>query len=304
MAFQSVLPPTTVRPKSQALLVPELLNFTQALTGNFSLSTVLLVGATFQALLTLLIPSYYTLLPTLLVLGSRLTYTLLITYHIIPNPYLKDSLLHRTSAQVPDKTGQFSSNGASEGVVCFHLGAKLNHPLGIFSPNAKGLGDRFNAMIRELDANKATNGFLGGSNWTSFDERGATETSFISYWRSIEDIHSFGYGETHRKAWEWWNKLTKEESQHIGINHEIFAAGPGQWEAVYLNQQPSLLGATSYLRKGDKEMGGMVGDTWVGGLVDASKGKLKGSAGRLGWQPERLYEKKGYQPTEEVYAKA
>ena len=304
MSFQPVLPPVTERPKSQARHQSESLNFTQALTRNFSLSTVLLVGATFQALLTLLIPSYFTLLPTILILASRLTYTLLITYHLVPNPYLKDSILHRTSAQVPDATGHFSSTGASEGVVCFHLGAKLNHPLGIFSPNAKAIGDRFNAMLRELDANKATNGYLGGSNWTSFDERGATETSFISYWRSIEDIHSFAYGETHREAWEWWNSLTKEESQHIGINHEIFAAGPGQWEAVYFNQQPTFLGATSYLRKGDKELGGVVGDTWVGALVDASKGKLRASAGRLGWQPERLYEKTGYQPTEEVYARA
>ena len=53
---------------------------------------------------------------------------------------------------------------------------------------------------------------------------------------------------------------------------------------MYTNFQPTGLGAATYLRRGDKgEMeGGVVEDCWVSPLVDARRGKLARSSGRLG----------------------
>ncbi|KAJ0420801.1 hypothetical protein BJY00DRAFT_312726 [Aspergillus carlsbadensis] len=146
-------------------------------------------------------------------------------------------------------------------------------------------------MISELDDNMGSNGFLGGSHWQSYDKRGALENNFIAYWRSIEDVHRLAYGGKHRKAWDWYNSLPKEQSAVLGMNHEIFSSEPGQWQAISGNLQPTLLGATTYLKKGDKMIGGTVEDKWVSALVDARRGKLRTSAGRLGWQLDVLENK-------------
>jgi heme-degrading monooxygenase HmoA len=301
MAFDPVVPPRTKAPHTQAVATGALRQLKFNILNNFSVSSWLLLGGCLFLPIAIFLPALYILAPLVLILLGRLAYTLLITFHIIPNPYLKNSILHRTAALVPDENGNFSDEAGAEPVVCFHLGAKYNHPLGIFAPNVKELGDHFEGMLKELDSSLGHQGFLGGSFFYSPDRDGIMELTFISYWRTIDAIHNFAYGPLHRKAWEWWNGLTQKESMHLGINHEIFAAGPHQWEAIYLNHQPTLLGACTYLRKGDKLVGGTVPDTYLNGLMDARKGKLRGSAGRLGWQPTKLYEKHGAEPPPPAY---
>jgi len=284
-ALRPLLPPLASRPRSQGRRPSANLSFANFLKGNFSLSTLLLLGGALQLLLTFIIPPIYALLPVLTVLAFRFTHTLLVTYHIIPNPYLKDSISGRFAAAIPSPDGSITVH-PTEKVVCFHLGAKLNHPLGIFSPHAKQFVDHFGGMTRQLDElPQSESGYMGGSNWTSYDERGAVETTFISYWRDMESLHRFAYSDIHRKGWEWWNKLPKEEGVHLGVNHEIFEAEPGKWEAVYLNQQPSLLSGT--VHQGEDGM-------WRVGAVDASRGKMRNSAGRLGWRPDVLAKKYEY----------
>ncbi len=69
----------------------------------------------------------------------------------------------------------------------------------------------------------------------------------------------------------------------------MYEAEPGHWENVYVNFQPTGLGATTYLRRGDgKVEGGMVGDEWISPLIDASKGRFKASSGRLGMKETRF----------------
>jgi hypothetical protein len=46
------------------------------------------------------------------------------------------------------------------------------------------------------------------------------------------------------------------------------------WESIYVNCQPTGLGTTSYLKKGDKLVTGVVADEWISLVVDASEGKL------------------------------
>ena len=291
MPFTLSVPPSARKPVSQSREISELQSLRFYILNGVSMTSWLLIGGALFLPIAMFVQPLYVLLPILAILIGRFTYCLLVTFHLLPNPYLKDSILHRTSAQIPNLDGEFSETGASEKVVCFHLGAKYNHPLGALAPNVKELGDRFSAMNKNLDENLGSNGYMGGSIMYNVDARGAIELSFISYWRSIEAIHEFAYGPIHRSAWDWWNGMTENQSKHIGINHEIFAADPGQWEAIYVNHQPTMLGATTFLKKGDKMIGGTLDDQWIKPLMEANKGKLRSSAGRLGWQPEKLYEK-------------
>lgn len=64
--------------------------------------------------------------------------------------------------------------------------------------------------------------------------------------------------------------------------HEVFEAPKGMWEAVYINFQPTLLGATTYLKKDGELQGGEVKEEWVSGLLDANRGTMRTSAGRRG----------------------
>lgn len=66
-----------------------------------------------------------------------------------------------------------------------------------------------------------------------------------------------------------------------------------------MNFQPTGLGATSFLRRGEGEVeGGKVADEWIGPLVDARRGKVRSSAGRLGRGATKYDEGR---PTGEVY---
>lgn len=55
-----------------------------------------------------------------------------------------------------------------------------------------------------------------------------------------------------------------------------------------MNFQPTGLAATTYLRRENGTVeGGKVSEEWISPLVDANKGKLKSSAGRLGRSPTK-----------------
>ncbi|EXJ65866.1 uncharacterized protein A1O5_11107 [Cladophialophora psammophila CBS 110553] len=295
MAFKSTLPPFEKRPRSQSNWPSASTRLFYAIRENFSVSTWMLLGALLQSLVILVIPRFYAMLPSILVLGARLAETMAITWGRKRNHYLDDALLYRTSPQIPDEDGSFHEEASEEKLAVFMLGAKVNHPMGIFAPNVKTVGDYLTKMIEDLEAENTDLGFYGGSTWTSQDKNGATEVLNLSYWRSAEDIHKFAYGDLHREGWDWWNKHVKENN-HIGINHEIFEVDRKHWEAIYVNFQPTLLGATTYLKKGDKMMGGTVEDQWISPLIGARSGKLRSSAGRLGRRPEELYEKHGLAP--------
>ncbi|KEF51320.1 uncharacterized protein A1O9_12670 [Exophiala aquamarina CBS 119918] len=290
MAFESFLPASSKRPRSQHRWPSQSAQLLYVIRENFSLSTWLLIGALIQSAIVMVIPRLYAFLPAFLVLAARLVDSLAITYGFKRNHYLDEAIIHRVAPQIPDENGIFSENPSNEKVVVFMLGAKSNHPLGVFAPRFKETGDFLSNMTRALDKNAVENGFFGGSAWTNQDKNGAREFLFISYWRSTEDVHKFAYLPVHREAWDWWN-ATVAQNDHIGINHEIFEVDRHHWEGVYLNFQPTLLGATTYLKKGDKMIGGTVEDQWISPLIDARKGKLRSSAGRLGHDPQKNAEK-------------
>ncbi|KPI42521.1 uncharacterized protein AB675_9799 [Cyphellophora attinorum] len=286
MAFTPILPPSAKRPRSEAARSSGLLN---ALSDIYPLTTWLLVGGSLQALLSLITNSWYTAVPVLTLLVLKFLDTLAIHFNLKKNPYLQAAILHRTAPVIPDSDGTISTEAADEKIVVFILGFKVNHPSGLFAPYLKDIGDANSAMWKELGRTAPDSGYLGSSSWSSRDARGGVHLMTLSYFRSTDDLHRFAYGPTHRAIWDKWNKWNKAgKVDHLGINHEIFEVEKHKWEAVYLNFQPTQLGATSFLRKGDKMVGGVVDDQWVGSLMDASKGKLRTSAGRLGRDPNAL----------------
>ena len=233
-----------------------------------------------QSLLFLVLPTLYAALPALLLLLVKIADTVLVSAGIMKNPYLRGSIQTRVSSQLPDSNGEIKAPG-QEKIAVLLLGNKTNHPLGIFAPGVRDLGDHFMGMMKELYGDQESTGFLGASQWEHTDDNGIAEGVNISYWRSIEDVHRFAHGPVHRRAWNWWDKNAKDFA-HIGLMHEVFEAPAGMWEGVYLNFQPTLIGSTTVLKKGDKLEGGQVSDEWIRPLVDASRGPMRQSKGRRG----------------------
>lgn len=128
---------------------------------------------------------------------------------------------------------------------------------------------------------------LGISLWHQTDTQGALSNLTISYWKSVAHVHEYALGHKHRAALRWYIEQG-EKIKHVGIFHEVYQVPKGGWEAVYVNWQPVLLGATSFL-KGveDGEKGAVEGEQkegaeWISPLVDARVGDLRRSKGRMG----------------------
>jgi hypothetical protein len=75
---------------------------------------------------------------------------MLITYGVIPNPYLAKAIPKKSTAQVMDRNGNFPGPG-KEKIAVLLLGAKSNHPLGVFAPDFGTVGNFLQKMTKELE---------------------------------------------------------------------------------------------------------------------------------------------------------
>lgn len=249
---------------------------------NFPPINYLLIGASLQALAVYFFSNgRYVLLISTVALLARVINVLLQAYGITKNPYLEEVFPGRTTALIPDEdTGEITTP-SSKKIAVLHLGAKSNHPFGYLAPQFVKVGEWVGKMNHEMDAGEVK-GFLGQTTFHRQDERGAPEVQLISYWESIEDLWAFAHSGSHRECWQWWEKTIKENG-YVGINHEIFEAEANNWENIYVNFQPTMMGATTFMRRGGKTLeGGVVADEWITPLVDARRGKLAKSSGRMG----------------------
>lgn len=64
---------------------------------------------------------------------------------------------------------------------------------------------------------------------------------YVSYWRSLEDLHRFNLSPFHMEIRRWWNGNLKN-MPHLGIFHETYSVEPHQWETIYENFHPMGLG--------------------------------------------------------------
>lgn len=213
--------------------------------SQFTFTTWMLIGATIQSVLFLLpVRPFYILLPAITTLLYRLLTDILMSRGFIHNTYLDDVIQGKYTAVFPSNTPDSKSETREEDVCIFLLTARNNHPLSLLAPNWKEFGDFFPPMLADLEANAATNGFLGGSSWLSSSDRHTQNELLITmYFRSAADVHAFAHSPVHRAGWDWYNALLKKGgAKHIGISHEIYHTKKGGWETIYGNTAPNSLG--------------------------------------------------------------
>jgi hypothetical protein len=247
----------------------------------------LTLGAVAQTLVFFILPSRYALIPiTILTLHSILSTTIQV---LRPrNDYNDDVVFARTSAQPPkpsynpnnlDERPVFGSKPATEPLVVFHLGFRSNHPLGPFAPGVKDLGKHFAAMNESLVAEAEKYGLVGHSAWRAAERGNHNSTMVVFYFRNIEGLNAFAHDPIHRAGWDWYHSYVKNTGhKHIGIYHETFSVKAGDYETIYENMPPSLLGRTNWPIR--NESTGK--EEFVVPLVDCRTGQLRGQLNRLG----------------------
>jgi Domain of unknown function (DUF4188) len=99
-------------------------------------------------------------------------------------------------------------------------------------------------MLRELGKNPEL-GYLGGEGWF-----GRT-TIMVQYWRSTDALVEYAKSRdaAHLPAWRAFNKLVGTNGD-VGIWHETYSVGPGDYESIYVNMMPFGLGKAGRLTPG------------------------------------------------------
>lgn len=102
-------------------------------------------------------------------------------------------------------------------------------------------------MIRELSLRPEL-GFLGGKTWF-----GRTIV-LIQYWRSFEDLENYAKARdlSHLPAWADFNRKIGNDGT-VGIYHETYRIRPGQYENVFVNMPPTLLGDCTTLTEANSQ---------------------------------------------------
>ncbi|KAK1495182.1 hypothetical protein CTAM01_08637 [Colletotrichum tamarilloi] len=245
---------------------------------GFNLSTLLAIGALMQCFLFSTIPAKYAVIPALAMGLSSIVSTILDTRSEKSNPFMKGVVRGRTSAQFPDpSTGAIPAVAASQSLVVFHLGVRFNHPMGLLCPGGREIGQYFREMNKDLAQRASEYGLYHVSNWLGADGPRNNSLLNIYYFRDVEGLNKFAHDPIHRKGWDWYNGI-KQQYNHIGIYHESFVTNAGQYETIYGNMKPLLLGAASVECQSEETKD----KVWVNTLVDANVGPLRGMMRRMG----------------------
>lgn len=187
----------------------------------------------------------------------------------------------RVTAQFPETAHHFGTTAAAHPVLAFHLGMHINHPLGLLAPGGKEIGMHFQSMLTELQARREEYDALTFTQWRGGSHSGRISILLIGYFRSAEGLNKFAHGEVHRAGWDWYNRFVRETGyRHLGIYHESFLARKGDWETIYADCEPTLLGEAVVNVKEEEEKGeGKC--KWVRTLVSADHPNLRTQVKRL-----------------------
>jgi hypothetical protein len=96
-------------------------------------------------------------------------------------------------------------------------------------------------MIAELERQPEL-GFLGANTWF-----GRT-TLMVQYWRSFEQLETYAKAreKAHLPAWAAFNR-TVGANGDVGIFHETYKVASGDYENIYANMPPIMLGRATGL---------------------------------------------------------
>lgn len=261
------------------------------------------MGALLQTVALAVLPARYALLPVALLVGRAVITTILQVRAPQTNPFLYNIIPGRTTAQLPlpspseeNKTSapssllstrRFGTQAASQPLVVFHLGARINHPLGPLAPGARELGAHFQAMVAALQARRAEYGLLSVSQWRGQDRATSNVVMMIAYFRSVADLNRFAHDGVHRAGWDWYHGFVRATGhRHLGLFHETFVSGRGDYETIYVDTAPTLLGGANVQvqgqGEGEAEGEGERETAWLRPLVSADHPALRSQAKRMG----------------------
>lgn len=259
---------------------------------SFKLSTILTIGALLQTAALTLLPARYALLPAALLAARAVLTTILEARAPTTNPWIHDIVPGRVTAHLPPEDSNEEDNKT---IVVFHLGVRVNHPLGLLAPGARELGARFVAMAASLRARRDEYGLLGEvTPWRGQARAANNALLLIAYFSTAEGLNRFAHDEVHRAGWDWYRRFVRETGyQHLGIFHETFVCSrAGGYETIYVDTAPTLLGETSVkvgrAAGGAASSGGGAKDgegeeaQWLSALVSADHAAFKTQAKRMG----------------------
>ncbi|OAA65310.1 hypothetical protein SPI_02097 [Niveomyces insectorum RCEF 264] len=272
-AFTPVFAPSRTRPRSQFFTAVKA-NF---IRDAFALQTWVAIGALLQSALVLILPIRFAIIPSLFYLSTHLIDSFLIWGGMRANPYMSGVVPGKVSAQVPGSTAP-----SQNPVVVIKLAARSNHPLGVFHPHMRRISMFFRDMITDLDEHSEQYDYLGACSYLANERATANEVMILAYFRSYEGLHRWSHvtGGVHRDAWNYWNNDIMghgraKEGRLFSIMHEVYQIPAQKWESIFINYHPSGLGATTYKVNMDGQT------EWASPLVDASRGLLRSSKGRM-----------------------
>ncbi|KAF2754558.1 hypothetical protein EJ05DRAFT_479530 [Pseudovirgaria hyperparasitica] len=278
MGFKSLIPPSSVRPLTQSETNERKKVFgvistrmVVQLRDALSISSWLALGAILQSILFVTF-GHRAFIPAVALIGFRMINAFLITVGVKANLEMQNTILSKFSAQIPQSDGTFSGRPADGDVVVLKIGARTDHPLGLFAPGFKVLGEYMTAMQASLEAHATHYSYLGGTSYSGMERATGNEFTYIMYFSTVEGVHAFAHDPLHRDGWAWWSKAAHD---HIMIYHELFRSRRGDWEAVYSNTRPIGLAATRF----EGKTGG--GTVFYSPVVDANRGLLATSRGRM-----------------------
>ncbi|KAK5165478.1 uncharacterized protein LTR77_009007 [Saxophila tyrrhenica] len=281
--FVGLVPPTEKRPVSSFHSPFGGINI---LRDSFEFTTWMCLAALVQGLL-LLGAGRLALLPAAAIFLVKVGDVVLQTTGIMRNRYLDGVIFKKTSVVFPSEEGKFGNKPSNQDVVVFLIGTRYNHPLGLLAPYAFKIAGYFIQMVKDLEDNADEFGFLGATSWQNTSAASSNELLVVCYFKNVDGLHKFAHSKYHLPNWNWWNKTVKE-MPHITIFHETYHVPAGNWESIHVNSQIAGLGST--VVKVAEEMTGK--EVYTHPIVDASKGVLRTSAGRMARSDAREHEGK------------
>lgn len=139
-------------------------------------------------------------------------------------------------------------------------------------------------MAASLSQRREHYGMLSITNWRGQERHCNNNLMIIAYFRSVDDLNRFAHDEVHRKGWDWYHRFVRETGyRHLGIFHETFVSRAGNYETIYIDTEPTLLGGADVrVAGGASEKDSPAREEWMKPLVSADHPALRSQAKRMG----------------------
>ena len=140
------------------------------------------------------------------------------------------------------------------GFVVFLIGMRVNQPWKVWAwlPVALAMPKMLRELTRQPELGLLATQMQGGT--------------LVQYWRDVESLNAYARSrdQVHLPEWRAFNHRARQAQGAVGIWHETYVIGPGQYETVYVDMPPHGLGRAGRLVE-------------AGGHRQTAQGRLRGS---------------------------